>query len=64
MRSCPPTAASYILAEGLVSLHHVLSFNEELCHHWVTALPKAPLKQLSLPIGHLEDSVVLRHQSC
>lgn len=62
MRPMPPTAASYILAEGLVSPHHVLSFNEELCHHW--AIPKAPLKQLSLPISHLEDIVVLRRQSC
>lgn len=33
-------------------------------HHWATALPKAPLKQLSLPIRHLEDSVVLMRQSC
>lgn len=45
----------------------MLSFNEELCHHWATALPKAPLKQLSLPIGHLEDCgpeapILLRQQ--
>lgn len=28
------------------------------------ALPEAPLRQLSLPTSHLEDSVVLRHQPC
>lgn len=28
------------------------------------ALPKAPLRQLSLPTSHLEDSVVPRHQPC
>lgn len=62
--SLSPTAANSISAEGLVSSHHVLSFKEELCHQWATALPNAPLKQLSLPISHLEVRVVLRHQPC
>lgn len=38
---------------------HVLSFNEELCRQWANALPKAPLKLLSLPTSYLEDRAVL-----